>query len=852
MATLEVPGSYSTIAAALASANPGDTINLAEGYGSESVAVIVSNITISGPASATGIELTIGAGATGLVLGGDAPINVTDSGASDTITGNAGDNTITVTGGTDFINGGLGDDRLVIDYRLADSAPITGAAGTVPSSLGTVTISGIEHYTVLTGASADTLTFGNGDNYLNTGEGVSTVVLGNGNNTVLTGSGADTITVGTGNNTIFMGGGVNTLVASQVGFGDNVITGGTGADTITVGHGNNLITGGGGVDIGLDTIVAGNGNNCIDGGDGAYNSVTVGNGNNVLLGGDGIDVITAGNGNNFIDAGGGLNAVTAGTGNNYIVVGDSDDVVTAMGGNNNIQTGNGTNAVTTGTGSDVVETGAGADTVTVGTGDNIVKVVGGTDVLTAGAGYDRIIVDYSDFTTTVTTAITGAVSYGGTISGGTGGGVTLTAFEEFHITSGSADDNIQTFEGADVLDGGAGADTLSAGGGSDVIYGGAGDSVNGGEDADGLDFDVLVLDGPGTVTYNAGSTEAGFVTLGSGGLVNFTGIERIVFGATTITTPEDTPLVGNLFAPVATTAVTSFEVGNISYVAGQTAHRAEGDLTINADGSYTFTPAPNYNGPAPVINYTTLDALQLPPDNVETSPLFIEVTPVDEVLPHCGAPVCFVRGTLIATADGDIPVEDLKVGDLVETLDHGQQPLRWIGRRHIDALELAENVNLRPIRIRMNVVSAEEGFGDLVVSPQHRILIASKVAQRMFGNTEVLVPAKQLLAIEGVEIADDLDDVTYFHILFDQHELVCANGVPSESLHLGPVAQRSLTPAGLEEIHALFPEVASPIFMPTLCRPTIPNKRARQLAQRLASNGKPLLDAQSAYYQSKM
>jgi hypothetical protein len=126
-------------------------------------------------------------------------------------------------------------------------------------------------------------------------------------------------------------------------------------------------------------------------------------------------------------------------------------------------------------------------------------------------------------------------------------------------------------------------------------------------------------------------------------------------------------------------------------------------------------------------------------------------------------------------------------------------------------------------------------------------LIASKVAQRMFGNTEVLVSAKQLLGIEGVDIADDLEEITYFHILFDQHEMVYANGVPSESLYLGPMAQRSLTPAGREEIHALFPEVASPTFMPTPCRPIVPNKRARQLAQRLASNGKPLLDAQKAY-----
>jgi hypothetical protein len=120
------------------------------------------------------------------------------------------------------------------------------------------------------------------------------------------------------------------------------------------------------------------------------------------------------------------------------------------------------------------------------------------------------------------------------------------------------------------------------------------------------------------------------------------------------------------------------------------------------------------------------------------------------------------------------------------------------------------------------------------------------VAQRMFGNTEILVPAKQLLAIEGVEIADDFEEVTYFHILFDRHEMVYANGVSCESLYLGREALRSLTPAGWEEIHALFPKITSPTFMPVPCRMIIPNKRARQLALRHASNDKPLLDAQSA------
>ena len=959
MAILEVPGTYPTIAAAMAAASPSDTINLAAGYGPEVVTVTVSNITITGPDTATGIDLTIDAGVTGLVLGGTAPINVTDSGTADTITGNAGDNVITVTGGIgDTVDGGAGDDRLVVDYSSSVGV-VTGTMTTFTSSVGTVgiTAGSIEHFTVLTGGGVDTITLttSDGDNYIDTGEGASTVVVGHGDNVIVGGSDIDTLTFGDGNNTIDAGYGTigantitggsgnNTYLGSDgidtiaLGGGDNRIVAGDGANTITVGptfNGNNVIIAGSGI----DTITVGGGDNCIDAGFGTTGANTItasatGTGNNSILGSDGIDTIVVGHGDNYIAAGDGANTITAGSGNNFITAGDGIDTITAMGGNNVIEAGDiGVNTVTTGVGNDVVETGGGADVIDTGAGDDIIKDAGGAGSVVAGAGHDRLIYDFSASTAPVTNTV---IDVAGT-SSGVMGATTYAGVEEFHITGGSNADNITTGAGADVLDGGAGADTLTAGEGSDVIYGGVGDVITGGEDGDGLDHDVLVLNGlgAGTLTYDTGSTEDGTFTLNSGGSLSFTGIESIVFDAPTITTAEDSPLVGDLGVTVVT-----FEVGNINYNAGDTASRTEGDLTINANGTYTFTPAPNYNGPAPVINYTD--------DTGETTPLFIEVTAVDEEIPHCftgDAPVvtiledanddgeitvaessgkinvqitlpggafagdtltitnpdgtttdvtltvdqivageilvefdapatgetvtvsadvtsivgtsgtgtdaamvvCFVQGTLIATADGDIPVEDLKVGDLVQTLDRGQQPLRWVGQRHLDAGELTENPNLRPIRIRKNVVSAGNGVGDLVVSPQHRILVASKVAQRMFGNTEVLVPAKQLLAIEGVEIADDFEEVTYFHILFDQHEIIYANGVPSESLYLGLEAQRSLTPSGREEIHALFPEVTSPTFMPTNCRPMITNKRARQLALRHASNGKTLLDAHSA------
>ena len=675
------------------------------------------------------------------------------------------------------------------------------------------------------GGGSDAITVGTGDNFIDAGEGINTIAVGatgTGDNIILAGDGADTITVGTGDNFIDAGEGINTIAVGATGTGDNIILAGDGADTITVGMGNNAIDAGGGANI--------------------INVGVAGSGNNIILAGDGADIITTGDGDDFICAGGGANIIAAGAGNNTILAGDAADVITATGGDNVIEAGGGANIITSADGNDIIVTGNAADVITTGDGDDIISDTGGLGAITAGLGHDRIIMDFSASAAPLTSSLA--------VDGGAIGGTVFLGVDEFHITGGSGADSIITGDGADVLDGGAGADTLTAGEGSDVIYGTAGDVITGGEDGDGLDNDVLVLDGlsAGAFAFSGGGSEDGTFTFSGGGSVSFTGIESFVDAAdaSPITTLEDTSLNGDLGLAAGVT-VTTFDVGNITATAGTIVDRTEGDLQINSDGSYTFTPAPNYNGPAPVINYTTLDpaAININPlagplsDGIETTPLFIEVTADDEdcIIP----PVCFVRGTLIATSDGEIAVEDLKVGDLVQTRDRGLQALRWTGRRDISARDLAENENMRPIRIRKDVINAGNDFGDLVVSPQHRVLVSSKVAQRMFGDTEVLISAKQLLAIDGVDIADDFEDVTYFHILFDQHEIVYADGIPSESLYLGKEAQKSLSAEGREEIHALFPETASPSFMATSCRPIIQGKRAQKLALRHQNNDKHLM-----------
>lgn len=202
--------------------------------------------------------------------------------------------------------------------------------------------------------------------------------------------------------------------------------------------------------------------------------------------------------------------------------------------------------------------------------------------------------------------------------------------------------------------------------------------------------------------------------------------------------------------------------------------------------------------------------------------------------------VCFGRGTMIVTVNGPVAVEDLRAGDQVVTADDGLQPIRWIGRRTINTRELHAYPNLYPIRIRADALAPGVPTEDLVVSPQHRILIRSTVAQRMFGSAEVLVAAKQLLELDGVELADDLDEIEYFHILFDRHEIVLANGTETESLFTGAQALRSVGESALSEIFAILPELGSEEHIPTSVRNIAVGKQARKMVSRHILNGKSL------------
>ncbi|WP_341366254.1 Hint domain-containing protein [Yoonia sp. BS5-3] len=205
---------------------------------------------------------------------------------------------------------------------------------------------------------------------------------------------------------------------------------------------------------------------------------------------------------------------------------------------------------------------------------------------------------------------------------------------------------------------------------------------------------------------------------------------------------------------------------------------------------------------------------------------------------------CFASGTLIETAQGHVRVENLSTGDKVLTHDQGYHPIRWIGSCYVSGVQLADQPRLRPILIRADALGAGYPKHDLIVSPQHRVLVSSAIAMRMFGRKEVLVPAKKLLPLDGITALDDMPNgVTYWHVLFDDHQVIWSNGAPTESLFTGPEALKALSHHARQEIETLFPEICKPDFEPVSAH-YIPltGKRVKKLVTRHQMNNKPLYD----------
>ncbi len=184
---------------------------------------------------------------------------------------------------------------------------------------------------------------------------------------------------------------------------------------------------------------------------------------------------------------------------------------------------------------------------------------------------------------------------------------------------------------------------------------------------------------------------------------------------------------------------------------------------------------------------------------------------------------CFLRGTHIETKSGPRLIETLKAGDLVRTKDHGFRPIRWIG-----STTCAARGDLAPILFRKGALGNTR---DLKVSPNHRIMLADWRAETLFGEAEVLVPAKDLVNDRTI-LRQSGGTADYFHMMFDQHEIVFSEGLPSESFYPRAGVLNAVEDATRAEILRLFPELsASPEgYGPTARALLAPSETALLLA----------------------
>ncbi len=186
------------------------------------------------------------------------------------------------------------------------------------------------------------------------------------------------------------------------------------------------------------------------------------------------------------------------------------------------------------------------------------------------------------------------------------------------------------------------------------------------------------------------------------------------------------------------------------------------------------------------------------------------------------ADALFATGTVIDVEGGQTRVEDLKVGDMVRTKDNGYQPIRWIASRTLTARDFAVDPSLRPIRIQAGALGEAKPARDLMVSPQHCVLLDDWRCELLFGEDEVLVAAQALLNDHSITVDHDSEEVTYYHFLFDTHQIVYSNGAETESFHPASVDVQGLGAAKCDELYRIFPALKADIYaLGAHARPTL-------------------------------
>jgi len=783
-----------------------------------------------------------------LVYGEDGNDSLSGGDGNDTLHGGAGDDTLDAGQGNDLLFGDEGDDVLMggpqddtLDGGAGDDTLLGGNVG--DSMFG--------------GDGNDYAEGNNGGDYIDTGNDSDTVLGGIGDDTIIGGGGADVLSGGDDRDTFNVG-------SSDEGIGDQ-IDGGEGGDdfdvldltgagpvsiaydpsnpengtvsfldtdgnvlgtldfinieNVIVDEGDGWVEGTSGDDLidydytgdpegdmidhndallpgdapqddrvlagaGNDTVLAGEGDDTIWG-EAGDDELRGQDGNDSISGGDGNDTLYGGEGNDTLDAGQGEDVLHGGAGDDVLMGGPQADTLDGGSGDDTLLGGNVADSLIGGSGSDYAEGNNGDDYIDVSSGDYAPDrgypgvFPGDTDpyddrdTVLGGDGNDTILTgDDND-----------------SIDGGEGNDVIDAGCDDDTVAGGDGNDYIVGAEGSDSIDGGEGDDTIYAGlspaypdwlnipdavdlrpdNGMDTVHGGAGNDVIYGQDDD----DQLY--GDAGDDYIDGGIDEDTIEGGIGNdtIVGGEGADSMAGG-----NDRDTFLVGS-----AAEGIGDFIDGN---------EGGDDYDTLNLTGAGPLRVIYDTNNPENgVVNF--LDANH----NITGTLTFQNI---ENVIP------CFTPGTMVATPRGEKRVEDLREGDKVLTRDNGIQTIRWLGRRDMSHAELIAAPHLKPVLIRAGSLGGGLPERDMLVSPNHRMLVANERTALYFEEHEVLVAAKHLVDNHGVKPVDTLG-TSYIHFMFDRHEVVLANGAWTESFQPGDMTLGGMGNAQRAEIFEIFPEL---------------------------------------------
>lgn len=724
-----------------------------------------------------------------LIDGLEGNDSLSGGGGSDAIYGGDGNDTLVGgSGAADTLYGGSGND--VASYAASNAAVyvnLTTGLGSGGHAAGDV-LSEIEN---LTGSNyADTLIGDAGGNIIDGGSGNDVMAGGAGADTLIGGAGSDTVDYtasGAGvvvnlSSEFASGGDADGDVLSQI---ENLL--GTNYADLLTGDGNaNALTGG----AGEDSLYGGAGGDSLYGGDGA-DLMQGGAGSDRLDGGAGIDSA------DYSDSTAAVNVNLAmGTGSGGSAAGDTLVAVENIFGsiyNDSLYGSTADNSLSGGLGNDYIDAGAGDDTLEGGAG---------RDTLYGGSGMDYL--DYRNSNAAVSVNLATNTASGGHATGDVLAGVdglfgsafddTLIGFDNQGLTgdvytniffggggndymdAGAGDDIVNGDEGNDSVFGGAGDDSATGGVGNDSVYGGAGnDSAYGGDGAD------LVDGGAGNDQLEGGlGADTLYGGAGNDALYGGDGNDLISGGA------GNDLLTGGAGSDTFAGGLGDTVVGGAS---------GNDVLDLSTAGPYRILKDPS-DPTSGVVEF--LDAF----GNVIGT---LTYSGIDSGV------ACFTPGAMVETATGPREIEALQPGDLVLTRDRGLQPIRWIGNRIIQAVELQVDPSLHPILFRKGALGPNLPARDMLVSRQHCMLVEGPRAELYFGEDEVFVRALHLAGQPGV-VQTLVQEVTYLHLMFDHHEVILADGVWSESFL--PAARNigGLEDAARAELFKVFAEMPEAVL----------------------------------------